>query len=124
MITLISKWKLIKGCPPELLTALRELVAKSKSEPGNLIYLAKFPAPDPLNANGEPLSPPPPPISLKDQKEVVFIESYENLEALNQHLQGEAFSSFLASNIQYFCQKPNGYPQTETEFLSSINPTL
>ena len=120
MITLISKWKLLDGCPPELVTALQKLAEHSKSEPGNLMYMVNLPVPNPLDAHGKPLSPPPSPIPLNDQKEVVFIESYQDVEALSQHLQSKSFINFLTSNIKYFCQNPQnpGYPQTETEFLS------
>jgi quinol monooxygenase YgiN len=122
MITLISKWTLRQGCPPELLTALQELVAKSKSEHGNLMYEATLFATNPLDSKGKPLSPSPLPIKLEDQKKIVFIESYENAESLSQHLQGEAFSSFLKVNIKYFCEDPNNpsFPKTETDFLDSI----
>jgi quinol monooxygenase YgiN len=119
MITLISKWKLLNGCPPALLAALQDLVENAKSESGALIYLVNLQAPNPLDSQGKPLSPPPPPIPMKQQEEVVFVESYESVEALSQHLQSKAFISFLECNLQYFCQDPNnpGYPQTETEFL-------
>jgi quinol monooxygenase YgiN len=119
MITLISKWKLLKGCPSQLLVALKQLAENAKSESGALIYFVNLQAPNPLDSQGEPLSPPPPPIPLDRQEEVVFIESYETVEALSQHLQSKAFIAFLESNLQYFCQDPNnpGFPLTETEFL-------
>jgi quinol monooxygenase YgiN len=119
MITLISKWKLRNGCPEELLTALQQLAENAKSESGALMYLVNLQAPTPIDSQGKPLFPPPPPIPLDRQEQVVFVESYENVEALSQHIQSQTFIGFLVSNFKYFQEDPHnpGFPQTETEFL-------
>ena len=89
------------------------------TESGVRMYLVNLPAPNPLDSQGKPLSPPPPAMPLDKQEEVVFIESFVTFDALSQHLQSEAFRTFLKSNLQYFQQAPNnpGYPLTDTEFL-------
>ncbi|HAX75432.1 MAG TPA: hypothetical protein DCY88_06295 [Cyanobacteria bacterium UBA11372] len=119
MIALVSKWKLRNGCTEELLTALEELVENTKTESGVLMYIVHLQAPTPIDSQGKPLSPPPPPIPLEKQEEIVFVESYENVEALSQHIQSQTFISFLESNFKYFQEDPHnpGFPQTETEFL-------
>lgn len=122
MITLISKWFLLNGCPPELQAELQELVLKSQAEDGNISYSANLSSLNPLNSNGKPLDPPAAQIPLSKQDKIVFIETYVNVNALSLHLAGEPFLNFLKSNIQYFRPDPANanLPKTETEFYIPV----
>ena len=119
MVTLISKWKLKNGCPPELLTALQELAAQvRRDEPGTLLYLVNLEASDLLGPGGKPLKNPPPPVGGHEQTQVVFVEAYRDVEAFEQHVKGAAFAGFLQANLKHFYESPSspGWPNSETLF--------
>ncbi|EAZ92970.1 putative quinol monooxygenase [Crocosphaera chwakensis] len=120
-ITVVSKWPLKNGCPPELIKALEKLTEMTRSQPGVLIYLVNLQAPFPVDSNGSPICPYPNPIPLNEQKEIVFIESYSSVQAFSDHFKSPAVTDFLRENIKYFREDPNnpGFPDTAetTEFL-------
>lgn len=120
MITLISKWKLKNGVPPDILANLTAVASKvEQSEPGTLMYLVNLPALSPLDKNRQPQCPPPKPIPPAEQKEVVFMEIYRDAQAFSDHVNGPVFTAFRKANIQYFQEDPNspGWPLTDTDFL-------
>ncbi len=119
MITFISKWKLKNGCPPELIKALEELTESTRHEPGVLVYLVNLQALFPIDSSGNPLCPPPPPIPLNNQTEIIFIESYSSVEAFSEHLKSPTLNNFLENNLRYFDEDPQnpGSPKTEIQFL-------
>ena len=103
MISLVSTWPLKDGCPPELQQMLEALAPKvEENEPGTLMYLVNLEAASPLNAETKPIVPPPPPIPLKDQKAVIFIEMYENAQAFSEHVLGSVFQTFLTDTKDFF----------------------
>ncbi|HEX5726781.1 MAG TPA: antibiotic biosynthesis monooxygenase family protein [Longimicrobiaceae bacterium] len=120
MVTLISRWKLRDGCPPELADTLRQLAAVVQAqEPGTLAYVVHLGAPDPLAADGAPRQPPAPPYAPAQQTEVVFVEMYRDAEAFSAHLAGDAFKGFVSRNLQHFYEDPEtpGRPNAVTVFL-------
>ena len=124
MISLISIWKLVKGCPPELEEALRNIAEKVKqNEPETLTYKVNLQAPFPLDSKFNPLEPPPKPIPLKEQTEVIFIEVYKNAEAFSNHIMGKIFNEFREENIKYFVEDPNnpGWPLTKSPILEQVS---
>ena len=103
MISLVSTWPLKDGCPPELQLILQTLAPMvEENEPGTLMYLVNLEAASPLNAETKPIVPPPPPIPLKDQKAVIFLEMYENAEAFSAHVLGTVFQTFLEDTKDFF----------------------
>ncbi len=120
MITLISKWKLRNGCPPELVSALNALGKRiAAEEPGTLIYLVNLNAQYPLSGSGQPLAPPAPAIPCELQTDVTFLEAYESPAAFATHLNGEIFTGFRKKYLGYFYEDPTnpGWANTETTFL-------
>ena len=124
MVSLISRWQLKDGCPPELVTILHELADKvDLHEPGTLQYEVNMPVANPLDRSNKPLDPPSPPIPEKNQTEVVFVEKYVNAQAFADHIHGEVFTTFRKSTLQYF--KPSDdtpeWPLTFTTFLDAAS---
>jgi quinol monooxygenase YgiN len=121
VITLISRWKLRNGCPPELLRALGALAdAVHASEPGTLSYHVSLNARDPLGPDRRPASPLVAPIPADEQTEVVFAEAYRDAEAFADHLNGPAFAKFRTQHLGFFIEDPDraGWPLTDTTFLT------
>ena len=130
MITLVSRWELLDGCPPALTCELDGLADKVKSaEPDTLAYLVYLQAPGPLDANGKPIDPPPAPIPMTEQTSVTFVEVYADACAFNHHLEGAVFQTFLKDFGKYFKQDPQhpGWPITQNGSYSNasgfIRPT-
>ena len=121
MIALISRWKLRNGCPEELERTLTELARKvTEGESGTLAYAVHLSAPSPPDAAGAPIEPPPPPIPLDQQADVVFFEVYRDAEAFHDHLTGTVFTGFLDANRHHFYADPAdpSWPDSDTTFLS------
>lgn len=93
-----------------------------QAEPGTLMYLIHLQAPEVLDAENNPIEPPPPPIPLEKQKEVIFLEIYEDEVAFSRHVNGNVFQSFLKEYVKYF--KPNtkrtGWPITNNEMFDRL----
>jgi quinol monooxygenase YgiN len=97
MISLVSTWILKSGCPENLHKELQSLAGKvEEAESDTLVYLINLQSDPPLNSQGCPIQPPPQPISLEDQKAVVFIEMYKDVDAFSQHVTGKVFTEFLS----------------------------
>jgi quinol monooxygenase YgiN len=123
MITLISKWKLRNGMPPELAEALRDVATIVQAqEPGTLVYSVHLSAASPLCADRNPLHPPPTGVPPELQTEVIFFEVYADADAFAAHVNGPIFTSFRTANIQYFYEDPAnpGWPNTDTPFLERL----
>lgn len=117
---LISRWKLKDGLNEDLLQTLRGLAAKVEaSEEGTLMYRIHLKAGFPLDSNPDARESPAPTIPLSEQKEVIFVEVYEDAEAFSRHVKGEVFNEFRASTAKYFQPDPKkgGWPVTVTTFL-------
>lgn len=124
MITLISRWELLDGCPARLKEELDGLADKVRAaEPDTLMYLVHLPAPGPLDAQNNPIEPPPPPIPLAEQNEVIFVEIYKNEVAFSRHVKGSTFQAFLKGYSQYFKQDPKrpGWPITKNVALERVS---
>jgi quinol monooxygenase YgiN len=120
MITLISRWKLKKGCNDELINALIELSAQvEQHEPNTITYNVHIGARNPLDPNALPLLPPAKSISGNQQNEIVFYERYANAKAFSDHVSGDIFNTFRTNFIHCFYQDPDkkGWPQTDNTFL-------
>jgi len=120
MITLISRWKLRNGCPPELHKALQMVAEQVKAcEPGTLMYSVHLPALSPLDTSLQPHQPPLPFIAMEQQTEVVFVEIYKDADAFTRHVNGATFTRFRKRNIRHFYEDPvkPGWPVTITQFL-------
>jgi len=119
-VSLVSRWQLLDGCPPELFHELNELADKVKKEPGTLMYLVNLQAAEPLNSENQPIVPQPSELPLAQQTEVVFIETYKNSQAFSDHVNGEIFTQFKNKTLQYFKPDPinKNWPLTKTEFLT------
>ena len=103
MISLVSTWPLKDGCPPELQSLLQGLAPQvEENEPGTLMYLVNLEAASPLNSETKPITPPPPPIPLNEQKAVIFIEMYKDAESFSEHVLGKVFQTFLNDTKGYF----------------------
>lgn len=119
MITVVSRWKLKGGAPPELAEALKEAAFNyEKAEPGTDLYFVNLAAPKPLGSDLQPADPPP--IDPEDQTEVVFVEKYPDAEAFAAHVNGPVFTEFRTRYLKYFQEDPNqpGWPERETLFLT------
>ncbi len=119
MFSVVSRWKLKNGCPPELEAALEKLrTAVEDEEPGTLVYNISFLAPNP------PIGPQPDyavcddmkVVAPGDQTELVFFEIYRDAEAFSDHLRGPA-ARFMAQNREFFATPWQGRPRPETIFL-------
>ncbi|PPS29087.1 hypothetical protein BVY11_01215 [Pseudomonas amygdali pv. morsprunorum] len=124
MITLISRWQLLDGCPTELKRELDSLADKvKKAEPDTLMYLVNLPAPGPLDASNKPIEQPPSPIPLAAQNEVVFLEIYKDEVAFSRHVNGPVFQAFLKGYSKYFKQNPEkpGWPVTLNTPLDRVS---
>ncbi len=124
MITLISCWELLDGCPTQLKDELNSLAGKvMAAEPDTLMYLVHLQAPGPLDASNDPIEPPPAPIPLADQKEVIFLEIYKDEVAFSRHVNGPVFQAFLSEYSKYFKQNPEkpGWPITKNAPLSRVS---
>ena len=120
MIALESRWQLLDGCPPELDEALKAVAPTvMDAEPNTLVYSVHLEAKFPLNSDFKPADPPPPPIPLSSQKEVIFFEVYADAQAFADHINGPVFTKFRTENIQYFQEDPNspGWPVTKNTFF-------
>ncbi|XPF95916.1 ferritin-like domain-containing protein [Colwellia sp. RE-S-Sl-9] len=119
-ISLISKWQLLDGCPPELYQELNNLANKVKEEAGTLMYLVHLQSEKPLNQESKPIIPEPSEIPLTQQTEVIFIEIYKDAQAFSDHVTGEIFNTFKDKYFKYFKPDPitKGWPLTKTEFLT------
>lgn len=116
MITLVSRWELLDGCPPALKCELDGLADRVKqAEPETLAYLVYQEAPGPLGADGKPIDPPPPPIPMARQTMVTFVEVYADVCAFTRHINGGVFQTFLKDFGKYFKQDPQnpGWPITQ-----------
>lgn len=124
MISLTSQWELLDGCPPELKCELDGLAEKVKqAEPDTWMYLVHLQAPDSLDANGNPIEPPPLPIPLSKQTLVTFVEIYADAQAFSRHIKGEVFLSFLKDFGKYFKPDPNnpGWPITHNGSYTRVS---
>lgn len=123
MITLISRWELLEGCPVLLKSELDGLAEKVRAaEPDTLMYLVHLQAPGPLDAQSNPIEPPPAPIPLAEQNEVIFVEIYKNEVAFSRHVNGPIFQAFLKGYSHYFKQDPKrpGWPITKNASLERV----
>lgn len=124
MITLISRWELLDGCPTQLKHELDSLADKVRAvEPDTLMYLVHLRAPGPLDSSNNPVEPPPPPIPLAGQNEVIFLEIYKDEVAFSRHVNGPVFQAFLKGYSKYFKQDPErpGWPVTQNTVLSRVS---
>ncbi len=120
MITVVSRWKLKNGVPPELAAALKEAAFNyEKTEPGTDLYFVNLAAPRPLGPDLKPADPAPKPVGAEAQTEVVFVEKYQDREAFATHVNGPAFTEFRTRYLKFFQEDPNqpGWPKRETLFL-------
>jgi len=118
MITVVSRWKLKNGVPPELATALKKAAFNyQKAEPGTDLYFVNLSASKPVGPDLQPSNPIP--IKPEDQQEVVFVEKYTDADAFAAHVNGPVFSEFRTRNLKFFQEDPNqpGWPRRETLFL-------
>lgn len=121
MITVISRWKLKAGVPPELLAALRAAApAYEQAEPGTHLYFVNLAAPKPLGPDLQPANPPGAPIDPGTQSEIVFIEKYPDAAAFAAHVNGPVFQEFRTKYLPFFHEHPDqpGWPLRETLFLA------
>lgn len=124
MISLISNWMLLDGCPPELKAELDILADKvMRAEPNTLMYLVNLQAPGPLDPYNNPIEPPPDPIPLAKQKQISFLEIYADEFAFSRHVNGPVFQAFLKEYGKYFRQDPNrpGWPTTDNAFFARVS---
>jgi quinol monooxygenase YgiN len=124
MISLMSIWELIDGCPEELKRELEALGDKVKdAEPDTLLYLVHIQAPSPLDPNNNPIEPPPSPIPLLNQKEAIFLEIYKDEVAFSRHINGPVFQTFLKQYGKYFKPDPSrpGWPITKSGVFARIS---
>ena len=110
-ISLVSRWIPKAGHVDELrgaLTALAERVRQQ--EAGTLTYLVHMPV------FGDPrlVSRPP-----ADSPSIVFFETYADADAFQAHLNGTAFTEFVARYGDYFVGA-GGKPQTTVTFLECV----
>ena len=91
-----------------------------KEEEGTLMYVVNLQAIPPLDTYNKPTEPPPPPIPLQEQTEVVFLEIYKDVETFSAHVNGPTFTKFRKTYLKYFLLDPlrPGWPLNDTEFLS------
>lgn len=73
-----------------------------ENEPDTLMYVVNLEAAFPLSKESKPVTHPPPPIPLKEQKAVIFIEMYKNSDAFSEHILGAVFQTFLNDTKDYF----------------------
>ncbi|MGI9317420.1 MAG: putative quinol monooxygenase [bacterium] len=116
MISLVSTWPLKNGCPPELQRMLQGLAQQvEECEPGTLTYLVNLEANSPIKSVHSKIEikvPPPPPIPLAEQKAVIFIEMYQDVEAFAKHVSGPVFTKFQKDAEEYFI--PNAAMSSST----------
>lgn len=120
MITVVSRWKLKCGVPPELADALKLAAHKyEKAEPGTSLYFVNLAASKPLGPDLRPARPACNPVKPEDQSEVVFIEKYPDADAFAAHVNGPVFSTFRTRYLKHFLEDPEqpGWPKRETLFL-------
>ena len=121
MITVVSRWKLKDGLPPELETALKQIAFDyEEAEPGTDLYFVNLAAPRPLGPDLQPAIPAAAGIDPSQQQEVVFVEKYADAEAFAAHVNGPVFTEFRKRYVRYFQEDPNqpGWPKRETLFLT------
>ena len=124
MIYLISRWELLDGCPTNLKCELDCLGDKVRQvEPDTLMYLVHLQAPGPLDPYNNPLEPPPSPIPVAEQKEVIFLEIYKDEVAFSRHVNGPVFQAFLKEYGKYFKPDPDrtGWPITKNDVMTRIS---
>lgn len=120
MIFLISIWELKAGCPEELAFTLQHLAEEIReTEKDTLAYNVSLTGPDVLDADNNPIEPPPQPIPLQEQTQVTFIEAYKDEAAFSQHVNGVPFQTFLKNNLHYFKTSPDNpdWPLTHNTML-------
>lgn len=120
MITVVSRWKLKNGVPPELAAALKGAAFNyQKAEPGTALYFVNLAASRPLGPDLQPAEPVPSPVKPEDQSEVVFVEKYTDAKAFAAHVNGPEFTEFRTRYLKFFQEDPNqpGWPKRETLFL-------
>ena len=121
MISLYSTWWIKPGNEKKVIPALNKLVNNvKKKEPGTIRYRVtidkeKFSKAYPFYKS-EPAQRP---------GTVVFLESYSSWKALNDHVTGPIFSTFLKNYGKYFVQGPKekgkSKPFFQVVFLDDIN---
>lgn len=124
MLTLISCWELLDGCPAELKVELDQLAEKVQAaEPDTLMYCVHLESPNVLDASNNPIEPPPAPIPLSAQTTVTFIEIYNDEVAFSRHVNGPVFQAFLKAYGKYFKQDPErpGWPITKNASLTRVS---
>ncbi len=117
---LISRWKLKNGLDEDLLQTLCGLAAKVEaSEEGTLMYRVHLEAGSPFASKADAEDSSAQAIPLSEQKEVIFVEVYEDAEAFSRHLKGKVFNEFRNSTAHYFEPDPEkgGRPVTVTTYL-------
>ncbi|KJZ51351.1 MULTISPECIES: putative quinol monooxygenase [Pseudomonas] len=127
MITLISRWELLDGCPLDLKQALDGLAERVREkEPDTWMYMVHLQAPAPLDADNNPIEPPLPAIPLAQQTEVTFVEIYKDESAFSRHVKGSVFQSFLKEYSHYFKQDPArpGWPATLNTTLARVSGVI
>jgi predicted enzyme related to lactoylglutathione lyase/quinol monooxygenase YgiN len=110
-ISLVSRWVPKPGPVDELRAALTELAQRVREqEAGTLTYLVHMPV------SGDPrlVSRPP-----NDGPSIVFFETYADADAFQAHLNGAAFTEFVARYGDYFVGA-GGKPSTTVTFLECV----
>ena len=126
MLALIARWPLKNGLPAELAETLTTLADAYREEPGTLWYSVNLPAAAPLDADRQPLNPPPAPVPAADQDEIVFLEIYRDAQALSDHIYGAAFQAFRKANVHHFVEREDkpGWVDSTVTFLDPQSSLL
>jgi quinol monooxygenase YgiN len=113
MVSIVVKWTIRQGCERKAIAALKQLAKSVEAEKGTLMYLVH--TPDPISfacVNGDAHESLPPPCS----REVIFFEQYADQDAFCQHVNGQAFQSFVKEYGNLFVNS-DGKPFVTIEFL-------
>jgi len=114
MISLVSNWWIVQGNEAKVLPALKELAANVKAhEPGTLMYTVHFPNfGDGISSHTSRPVPRP--------GAVIFVESYQDWDAFDAHVEGPIFKKFVGDYGHYFVQSEKGGPYTGVVFMDRI----
>ena len=107
MYSLTSRWNIKPGCEAAAKAALKKLAKDvQKNEPDTLLYLVHTPDMSQTSLPG--VSP----------QAVLFVESYKNKAAFNNHVNGPVFQQFLTKHRGLFEVFPGDTnPFMQVEFL-------
>ncbi len=120
MIRLVSKWKLKKGLPQELLHNLATATEHVQSQEAcTLRYLIHM---EPQTTSEKPAHGSKPSlIPFEKQTDITFIETYSDAEAFDTHFVDSILNNFRKQNLKHFEEDPeqSGWPVNNTHVHNS-----